>query len=272
MKTDTSKWDEFTISVINQMTPYLQHKVTPVTEETKDEHGSFIMLRGSGTYIEYRERIFLLTNEHVAKVIGVVPTYHQLYKCDSPLRITNHAAVMPSPIDVAIIEIDREVWEGQHCAEAVKQSSFASCHQPVDGELLFTLGYSGQRSGFHLECLSSGATPYLTQQTVLPKEYGSNEFHFALHYNPDRAFSIIETRRSQPTPPGLSGSLVWNTRAVEFERCGRKWSPNYSEVTGIVWGWPSKFACLLATKVEYICINALTEKITQQTNNKIMVY
>jgi hypothetical protein len=56
----------------------------------------------------------------------------------------------------------------------------------------------------------------------------------------------------------MSGSLVWNTRAVETLRSRGSWDPGLACVTGIVWGWPSSSPALLATKIEYIGIGAGT--------------
>lgn len=94
----------------------------------------------------------------------------------------------------------------------------------------------------------------MTQETDLPsdRDLFKPDYHFSLEYKPDKAVCLKEGNRSQPNPPGLSGSLVWNTHSVEFFNNQLEWSPEAAEVTGIVWGWPSSNACLVATRVEHI--------------------
>jgi hypothetical protein len=51
---------------------------------------------------------------------------------------------------------------------------------------------------------------------------------------------------------GLSGSTVWNTNFVAAKMDGIEWTPELAKVTGVVWGWPSGHACLVATRAEYL--------------------
>ena len=161
----------------------------------------------------------------------------------------------PAPVDVAIAPIDDRVWAktaAEHRATPIPFSRFATSHRPVLGELLFMVGYSGVRSAFLFGTLVSRGTPYLTQETPLLADYGNTDYHFAIHYLPDRAISPAERPEGLPTPPGLSGSLVWNTRFMECTQAGLNWDPAQAQVTGIIWGWPSAGGCLVATKVEHL--------------------
>lgn len=74
MSISNNEWLQYGNKIIEQMIPYLQESVTPIgIEKGKDENSKYFELHGSGTYIQYGERIFLLTNEHVGRSISTVP-------------------------------------------------------------------------------------------------------------------------------------------------------------------------------------------------------
>ncbi|MEX9522689.1 hypothetical protein AB7Y45_25780, partial [Escherichia coli] len=77
--------------------------------------------------------------------------------------------------------------------------------------------------------------------------------HFSLFYPPDLAKSVDGTSHL-PDPHGFSGSLVWDTKRVACLLENKAWEPSMAEVTGIVWGWPSSSACILATKVDKLML------------------
>jgi hypothetical protein len=55
-----------------------------------------------------------------------------------------------------------------------------------------------------------------------------------------------------PLPPGLSGSTVWNTGFVAARIAGVPWTSALAKVTGVIWGWSSAHACLIATRAEFV--------------------
>jgi hypothetical protein len=128
----------------------------------------------------------------------------------------------------------------------------------VPGELLFMVGYSQQRSSFNFGTLHCGASPYVTQTTDLPPDKTDPQYHFAIHYRPDRSQSDEPRPRPQPNPPGLSGSPVWNTRYIEYATSARTWTPDAAQLTGLVWGW--RETCLLVTKVDHLGLLALSRR------------
>ena len=159
----------------------------------------------------------MLTNEHVAKFVSKAKLTHSLGSCGSVFHLNNHPIVVPDPIDIALIEINMNTWDScTHESLPMPEEFFTAKHQPTKDELLFTLGFAGDRSGFHFGHMLSGGTPYLTQETELVGEVGDSCYHFAVPYKPDQAISMENTAKSQPNPPGLSGSLVWNTRFIEY--------------------------------------------------------
>jgi hypothetical protein len=53
-------------------------------------------------------------------------------------------------------------------------------------------------------------------------------------------------------PPGLSGSLVWNTRRMECESQKKTWTPESTQVTGMLCSWIDSSPIVIATRIEVI--------------------
>jgi len=199
---------------------------------------------------------YLLTNEHVAKGVLLNSLAHQFLDNDTVFRATNPFHTFPWPLDVAVSASDEKIWiYSQHSSAAIPEEKWAIAHNPVKGEILFFMGFSGERSTFLFDHLITHATPYAAQEACLPLEDAlfMSRFHFALDYRPAQATPInSRDTRGLPLPGGFSGSLVWNTRFVERWSKDPPWSPDHAEVTGLLWGWPSSAACVVATRVEYV--------------------
>jgi hypothetical protein len=251
-------WEQIYVDTVNRM---LQHvkpflsQISIVVSETEGEH------LGTGSYCVVNDHRFLITNDHVAKHLEEKQLAHQFHGSDSIAKLQNPFCGCGWPTDVALSHIDDSVWSVcPHSATAIPPNAFCKKHFPVQGELLFFVGFSGERSRFMFCTLISPGTPYLTQECQLPATRTDPEKHFALHYRPDRASSVEKNSNGLPDPHGFSGSLVWNTRRVECLEKNVEWSPEAAQVTGIVWGWPSSDACLIATKVEHMQMEALASK------------
>ena len=249
------EWQTFCEQVTCEMVHHVKPFVSLISKILSDEHGEHL---GSGSYVGAPTARFLVTNEHVARHIRSAPLTHQFLDADTVLRCTNNFVVNEEPIDVAASQISEDSWSHcRHSSLCIPLERFAVSHDPVEGELFFIIGYSGERSSFHFGTLNCPGTPYLTQACPMPAENGDPQFHFAIHYNTEHARQVPGPRRELPTPRGMSGSLVWNTRALETLRSSRSWDPSMAFVTGIIWGWPSSATALLATKVEHIRIREL---------------
>lgn len=214
--------------------------------------------------MEIDNQKLLITNQHVAARLNSNPLAHKFYKCSNFYRTPGFAAET-YPVDVALCPISEAIWNhATHEGRALLQDRFAEKHAPVAGELLFLCGFAGENSQFHFGYLNTPAQPYLTQETPMPCNFGDSSIHFALHHSPEKATSVDNSTRTKlPKPPGWSGSLVWNTRYVELSTAGKTWEPSCAQVTGILWGWPSSEACLLATKVEFINFSKLIAALSQ---------
>jgi hypothetical protein len=244
------RWNAACFAVNQAMADHVKAFVTPISKVLADDYGELV---GTGSYIEILNAPYIITNEHVAQVLNQCSIAHQFSGSDNVMRCLNPMVARTAPVDVAIARIEDRVWRScDHRAALIPLGRFAARHSPVEGELLFMAGYSGTRSTFLFNTLVSRGTPYLTQEIPISPDYGIPEYHFAIHYLPDRAISPAQRPEGLPAPPGFSGSLVWNTRFVERKQAGLDWNPGQADVTGLIWGWPSAGGCLVATKVEHL--------------------
>jgi hypothetical protein len=243
------------------MSKHVEPFLSPISRVVSQDEGSHL---GTGAYLDIEGSTYLITNEHVAVHISKSPLAHQFFGSDLVIRLTNPLFACPLPIDVALCRIDQEILSrGNHSARAIPLHQFAQKHETVKGELLFSVGYSGERSQFIFETLISPGTPYLTQECDFPVDTGDLNFHFALEYKPDLARSIDGSSRGLPDPHGLSGSLVWNTNRVSCLHEGIEWSPERAQVTGLVWGRASSAACILATRVEHLKLQEIVQEMSR---------
>ncbi|PKQ74028.1 trypsin-like peptidase domain-containing protein [Aeromonas sobria] len=251
------EWNNMCKDVVEKMTLHVKPFASPISKVVSSEHGEHL---GSGSFISCDSSKYIITNEHVAKGLESTSLAHQFLDSDSIVRIVNPICAKEYPLDVAVSKISDCAWAAcQHSAQGIPLSRFANKHQPVNAELLFMIGYSGDRAGFYFGNFISRGTPYLTQEADFPSNIGNENYHFSIHYKPDLASVVDGSSGGLPKPPGMSGSLVWNTRFVEMSQAGKEWSPEDAQVTGLIWGWPSSDACLLATKVEHLSIQDLID-------------
>lgn len=260
VSSDQKEWNDLCSGVNKQMGEHVKRHVTPISKVLSNEFGEQL---GSGSYVQIHGDTYLVTNEHVGRIMKTNSVTHQFADVQDVFRCTNPMVAEGYPIDCAVSRIDTDIWNRRkHHSIPITESQFSECHKTVPHELLFLIGYSGDRSRFLFETLVTPGTPYLTQESELPNEGCDESLHFALHYKPDLALPIEVTSVGLPNPPGLSGSLVWNTRRVEFLNTGKEWSPEAARITGIVWGWNTTVGCLIATKVEQLT-NSLSNLVSR---------
>ncbi|MBX9332668.1 hypothetical protein K5M56_15605 [Serratia marcescens] len=253
---NTQTWKKICGDTVNAMIEHVRPYLTPISYEESADYGRH---HGSGSYFEAEGEKFLITNEHVARKAKEVSLASQFFENENIIRLTNQFFCENHPIDLAISKIDSEIWSQHHTAsQAIPLNRFAKQHNPASHELLFFSGFSGERSTFHFGHLITRGTPYMTQESPFPQAVpgGDPDYHFSLFYPPDLAESVDGTSHL-PDPHGFSGSLVWDTKRVACLLGNKAWEPSMAEVTGIVWGWPSSSACILATKVEKFKLDEL---------------
>lgn len=131
-------------------------------------------------------------------------------------------------------------------------------------ELLTFTGFAGQNVSFHFDHLFAKGTCYTAREIELPPDNRfSSRFHFGMDYRPDLASSVIGND-ALPLPPELSGSTVWNTGFVAARMAGVPWTPELAKVPGVMWGWPSGHACLVARAPSFLrsLLLGVPERIT----------
>lgn len=252
-----NEFDNICTDAAIKMRKHVLPFTSPISCAKENDYGEH---HGTGSYIESEGTKYLITNEHVARAINQLPITHTFWDTEDIFQIKHPVLTVTAPIDIALCLVNQSTWEyGQHNSKAIPINRFANSHDPIENELLFIAGFSGQRSNFQFEHLSTPGTPFLTQESPFPENESdaNKKYHFSLNYKPDLATSVDGTS-ILPNPPGLSGSLVWDTKRIKYYRDGLSWKPECAKVTGIVWGWPSSEACLLATKIEFINIHELT--------------
>ncbi len=231
-------------------------------------------LHGTGSYFEVDGQKYLLTCEHVgmnAQSASLCATFHG---SEIAFSLPNTISALMYPADVAITAVTDKTWSlAEHKAQTIPYSLFAEQHLPIDDEVMYVAGNPGELSRIWPATIANGSEdidepgiqnyttislmceiqdyfdPVLNQDNPQPLE----DMHFLLPYTPEFATYMNDDRESPlPRAPGLSGSLVWNTRYREITNAGGIWQPSDARVTGIVWGNSTKVGVLVATPVEYI--------------------
>ena len=258
---NASQWAAINAATSSQMLAHVAKFMAPISKALAEDHG---VHHGTGSFCEFGGKKFILTNEHVAREQATVQLAYTQHGSEAVLKILKSFYSLGPPVDVAVSHIEDAIWHTHSKgAQPIPSSRFGLQHAPADGELLFLAGYSGERSVFGYDQLNSRGTPYLTQECSYTGDGFDPAYHFAIHYNPAGATRIDGKSGGLPKPDGLSGSLVWNTRVVEMLTSGQPWTPDAAYVTGIVWGWPTDSACLVATKVEQMQLATLSQHAAQ---------
>jgi len=251
MLIEEGDWDARSSEVLREMQAHTKQFVTPISRTLNNDEGE---MHGTGVYVQIGDHKYLITNEHVASAIQLNSITHQFLGSDLVFRALNPFLTFGWPIDAAIMRVPEDVrtMETQEGA-AIPEHRLALFHAPVESELLFFQGFSGEGSHFLFGNLFSRLTSYVFREVPLPQDVRfKDRFHFGVDYRPDMAKIASGDSRGLPQPKGFSGSLVWNTRFVQRLQEGNEWSPDDAVVTGLVWGWPSALACLVATRIEYV--------------------
>lgn len=244
------EWNAAMPGVVKAMTEFLRPYRTPLFKH----YDMFGEGWGSGSFLRLGDEVFILTNEHVAaaREQGMVLTNQFDGQEDIRRIIGNHIAY-PAPLDLALLPVDMAGWsDPTNKSKAIEIEQISLGSDPVMGELLTFAGFAGQSVTFHFNTLFAQSTCYTGREIELPPDKRlSSRFHFGLDYRPDLSTTVIGDS-SLPLPPGLSGSTVWNTNFVAARMAETEWKPELAKVTGVVWGWPSGHACLVATRAEYL--------------------
>lgn len=240
-------WPSLCNIVADSMRFHTRPFVTPLIQDVIGKEPEV----GTGTYIDL-SGCSILTCQHVAIL---EPFLHQFHGGDNFPSLPVKWRDLGIKFDVAVGSIPDSHWRSApHQAQLLGLERFAPAHRPVDREMLFFRGISGENvtiGNFH-----SRVTPTAYCSQEIPG--GGDATSFDIHWEPSMmtvtsgtAPEVAEVFKHYETG-GFSGSLVWNTRFVELGCNLSTWSPNDAVVTGMLHRWDKKTRGLIAWRVEHL--------------------
>lgn len=245
-------WDAVCRDTAEAMQDYCLPYVTPISHAISNDEGA---LKGTGGYLEFAGKRWLISNEHVLGDWEIHQFAHQFHGCDDVFGLVGApTGIEKHPVDTAIWHIPDDVWNARlHQAVAVPSSRLAHRHAPVPGELLFVMGFPQQRSSFYFNTLASRATQLIAQERNPSTVDDLHANYVLVGYSTEKAQTVkLSGGASLSQPPGMSGSLLWNTRRVECEVEGRSWTPSMAQVTGMLCRWDPQLVSVQAVRIEVI--------------------
>ncbi|SRR6266851_4342250 len=136
------EWDTAIPGVVEAMTNHLKAYRAPIFEDFGDHCDGW----GSGSYLQFAERVFILTNEHVARArAGGRRLIHQFAGQEDFRPIVGDHVAKDWPLDLALLPIDAEAWRDVgNQSRAILLDQISLAHLPVNGEIFTFTGFSGQ--------------------------------------------------------------------------------------------------------------------------------
>ena len=244
-----AEWPAQCEDVLRRMYDAVSRFTVPISISLSDTHGKHL---GTGSFVDLGRIITLASCEHVMGKRKNNNLAHRVVGIDRYIAVTGSGACIVEPVDVGVVAISPVLWdEYARKSEAIPENRMAVLHDAAPNELFFVFGFAEENSHFFFDTLEVNGTAYLCRETPLPSHSRlARQIHFALEYNQDLATKAFG-EHGLPKPPGMSGSLVWNTRFVECSNEGKEWTPGYADVAGMVWFW-SEDDVIAATRVEYV--------------------
>ncbi len=258
-----AKWVEFCTAVCDRMTTFVAPSVTPISRSKDMKHG---LAWGTGSYLRLPSGTSaILTNDHVARQVESEHLSH-LPVPNSHFEVLPEFRAMPEPEDLAVCPIPMARLGNDR--RLLSMACFDSVFSPVNKELLFLLGFPGTKAFRHdaitqqntryswFGQLQNVGMPMVTQQVpAWPKTLSGRfdaKYHAIVHY-PSFSRRICKERKvGLPNPAGLSGTLLWDTKAVANNARGQPWNPSKARVCGILWATWDNPEILVATRVEFL--------------------
>lgn len=260
-------WAQLCADITQRMSSHVANFVTPLS--MSKEHGSGVAW-GSGAYIQGAQHVWVLTAGHV---VMDVPAGGRLAHLPVPDGEYNGAFGTPEvkggAEDVAALPVYPAPQFLPAPGRIIPPSAIAQRFEADEDELLFWIGFPGfavnrdglptsasQRTSMYGQ-LSTPWKPVLMQaikdvSRVKHPAFDSMK-HIAVHY-PERGTRASDgSNVPLPHPKGMSGSALWNTKAIASMIAGTEWKPDMAEVCGVIWGaTPEEPLAVFATKIEHV--------------------
>lgn len=257
------EWVRLCDSVRAQMGARVRRIVTPISRSVDLEHG---FAWGTGSYISLPSgAVALLTNEHVARLVtdehlSHLPDPGKNYELISEFR----AWSAPEDLAVGVVPANRLAPE----RSVLSVDDLDRSYNPEPYELLYCYGFPGStarrndsmtennmRYSWFGELEVAGLSMVSQQIPEWPSNLPADfipDYHVLVHYPAQSLQSPAGPPVDVPNPKGMSGSLLWDTKAVKCLRRGVAWHPSVARVCGIIWATWHKPEIVIATKVEYL--------------------
>lgn len=218
---------------------------------------------GSASLLEFNEKKYLVTNEHVARVRSRYPLACKSHGDVNIYKLMSPFIALDAPIDVAIADVTElsKNFDSSY-TNYIPFAKFTETFNPVEGEFFFTAGFPGSDSNMDIANQILTQNPQFLFGQQVPQF--ANSIEFALNYNCNAAFALLKPVQFN-NPHGLSGSLVWNTKFIECKIKGETWDVSKAIVAGIMKQWDSNNNCLIVTKVEHFNLPTLISHVNQLT-------
>lgn len=260
-------WTQLLANVTKLMSEHVANFVTPLS--MSKEHGSGVAW-GSGTYIKGAQHVWVLTAGHVVMEVPANGRLAHLPVVDGEYNAAfGTPEVKGGAEDVAALPVYPDPKFLPVPARILPPSAIAQRFEADEDELLFWIGFPGH--AVNRDDLSTPAslrvsmyeqlnTPWKPMLMQAIKDVTSvthpafdRTKHIAVHY-PDRGTRASDGQDVPlPHPKGMSGSALWNTKAIASMKAGIDWKPEMAEVCGVIWGAPpEKPLAVLATKIEHV--------------------
>jgi hypothetical protein len=185
---------------------------------------------GSGSYLDAGDKVFLLTNRHIAEKCRETTLSH-VVKNGEEMAALAEPYLDVKEIDLALMPIRPEIWATTD--KVAVPLSALNADRPTWDELLMVVGFPGATSRFSAlaKAVRSKAMPYIAQADA---QLGDDGLHFWMKNRPAELKNEMGHEADWVDPHGMSGSMVWNTGIVKSAREGIPWSPNLIKPAGLL--------------------------------------
>ena len=233
--------------IIDAMAVFTEPALCSIIGTPDTEFGELV---GTGTFVRFGDRVYILTARHVAEQAAkeYAGCAHSVGPANRPVPILRPFVLAADrKLDIAVLPVPAEdiaATPVRPFGSAVLAASSADLN-----DYLFVLGYTGEKSRFSAisQGIVSTVHPYGTVlgTSTLP-EYDP-AIHFAIEYPGHGQQDSTGREVALPDPHGMSGTAVWR---VGRARGGPDWSPQRAEIVGVVHRWDPDCSSLVATRIE----------------------